>query len=176
MGKPYGWDAADPPARHRGRELIERITRGLTPATQQEHRGRAITGGKLEPAGRGLVGDLHLGDHCRKAAVAQCVLGQRQRHYIVTRLSIEQAVWPQPRLLKAWRVKVQPGQRPNRCTARLLSKSRRDAGDEQCGGGIIAKRRRTRTDLMERGSIEPAASQPIVQHLNAKWKHLGTPG
>ena len=108
----------------------------------------AVGSGKLEAAHRGLVGVLNFGHHSREAAIAQAILGERQRHHFVSALAIEQLAWWQPGLLKPGRVEIKPGQRPGDARIGIDGKPRRRAGDEERRGGIVAERRGGRRYLV----------------------------
>ena len=81
------------------------------PAIEQ-HRGPAIKGRELEPAGGGHVGSLHLGNHARERSVTQAVFRHRQHLRILGALRIEDAVRAKPDLLQSRCVEIELRQRP----------------------------------------------------------------
>lgn len=58
-------------------------------AAIEEDRRLAVGRGKLQPAGRGLVGRLHLGDDAGKRAVAQGIFGHGKDGAVSRALRIE---------------------------------------------------------------------------------------
>lgn len=97
-------------------------------AAEQQHRRLAVGGGKLKPAGRGLVGDLHLRDYAGERSIAKTIFGKRQDLGILAALGIENSVRPEADLLKARRIEVEARHRPENGEPRLRAKARRDPG------------------------------------------------
>lgn len=126
----------------------------------------SVGSGKLQAAHRGLIGVLHFGHDRREAAVAQAILGERERHHLVAAFAIEQLARRQPGLLEPGRVEIEPGQRPGDARIGVDRKTGRRAGDEERRGGIVAERRGSRRDFVQAAAIKTAAAKPGVDRRN----------
>jgi hypothetical protein len=126
---------------------------------------------QLEPAGGGGGGALGLADHRAQTAVAEALLHQREQLGIVRRLGIDHAMRREPGLVQAGGKQVPPAHHPqNRPPG-----ARGDAGEEQGGGGIVARLGRRGGDLVQRVEPQPTVSEPRVERLRPEGQHLATP-
>jgi len=166
--------AADPPPRAGSRRNFERIACGPRPAPQQQHRRASVGGGQLEPPCGGLIGGLHFRHHRREAAVAQTVLGKRERHDLVPAFAVEQFSRRQPGLFEPGRIEIEPGQRPGDTRIGLGREARCGPGGEQSRGGIITQRRRGCADLVQAAAVKAAATQPCVDRLDPERQQRRT--
>lgn len=132
-------------------------------AAEQQHRRLAVGGGQLKTAGRGLVGDLHFGDHAGEGSVAQPIFGKRQNLGILAALSIEDLVRAKTDLLKARRVEVKTRHGPEDGETGLRAKARRDSRSKQGGAGIVGEAGRGGSDFMQPSAVEATVREVLVQ-------------
>ncbi len=100
--------------------------------------------------------------------MAQPLLHQRQQLGIVRRLGIDHPVRRQPRLVEAWREQIAPPHHPQH----RAPGARGDTGEEQGGGGVIARMRGGGGNLVQRIQPEAAIPQPGVERLDPEGQHL----
>lgn len=120
-------------------------------AQQQRQRGAAFRR-QLQPPGRGHPNSPDLSDYRAQTTVTQRVLHDRQHFGIVTCFRMDQAVGVQPGLIQSRREQIATAHDPQHCPFA----ARRNAGQEQDGGGIVSPIRLRGSDLMQ--GIDPQTS------------------
>ncbi len=167
MGEGARRRSADAPARHRRRKAAQGATVAAAVAAKEQHRRLAVGRRELKPAGRGLVGGLHLRDDAGERAVAQAIFGKRQYFRILAALRIEDLVGAKADLLKARRIKIKARHSPKDSEPRLDGEPRRDPGGKQGSAGIVGEARRRGGDLVQPRAIYAMIGQTLV--------HFGQP-
>jgi hypothetical protein len=145
-------------------------------AAVQQHRGLAFRCRELQPPCRGLVRHLHLGDDAGQRAVAQRVLAHGEQLLIGLALRIEDMPGAETRLLQPWGVKIEARQRPECRHAGRRREARGDPGGEQCCRGIVAPARRRARDLVQAGTVEPAAGEEMIERPDTERQHRAPRG
>ena len=140
------------------------------PAVEQDRRP-AIRCGELEPAGRGLVRRLHLGDHAGKRAEPQRILGQCQHLGILARLGVENALGAEPDLFQPRRIKVIAAQRPQHRKSWLCCEPGGDTGCEQRGGRVVVQRGGGGGYLVEPSPVEATAGNLAIDRFQSERQH-----
>lgn len=137
----------------------------------KDHRRIAFRCCELQPARRGLVGSLHLGDDAGERSVAQRILAHGEQYLVILALRIKHALGSQPRLLEARRVKIEARQGPERRHARSGGKTGRNSGGEEGGGGIVTQTGGRRCDFVQTRTVETAAGEKMIERSDAKGQH-----
>ena len=148
----------DSPTGDGGGRHGERIAPLAGMALEQQRNCLAALGRKLQPAGIGHRGALHLADHRAKPAMPDPLLHQREQFGIIPGLGIENALRREPRLVQAGREQVAAPDHPQYWPPG----ARGDPGREQSRGGIVAKARAGSSDLVKRIEPQPSARQPRI--------------
>ncbi len=137
-------------------------------AAVEQHRRLAVGSCQLKPAGRGLVGDLHLRDNAGERSIAKTIFGKRQDLGVLAALGIEDFIRPKADLLKARRVEIETRNGPKDGETGLDTKARRDSGCKQGGAGIVGEARRGGSDFMQPGAIEAMIREALVHFRETK--------
>lgn len=142
--------------------------------TIEEHRRLAVGCRELEPARRGPVGRLHLGDDAGERAIAQAVFGKGEHIGILSPLCVKDAAGPKADLFETGCVQVELGERPQHREVRLVGEPRRDACGEQGRRGVIRQRRCGRRNLVETSTVESLIDKPLIERFQAERQHRST--
>jgi hypothetical protein len=140
----------------------------------KQHRRLTVRGRQLQPPRCRLVGGFYLSDNAGQRAIAQGILRHGEHRALARALRIEDLVRTKSHLFEARRVKVEPGECPKGGKVRLAGEARGYAGDEQRRCRIIAERRASRGDLVQRRAIQPAIGKAIIKRGDAKRQGWAT--
>lgn len=122
----------------------------------------------LKAPGSGHVRFLHLGDHAGERPVAQAIFGHRQHLGILASLRVQDAIGAEPNLLKAWRVEVELGERPEHCPASVADEPGSYARREERGGCVVVEASGCCRDFVQPGACQATIRETIVHRRNAE--------
>lgn len=138
---------------------------------EQQGRRLSVCSSELKPSCGGKACPADFGYDDSQCPIAQAIFHDREHVLVAPGLDEHHLVRPKPRLLETGRIEVEPGRYPQSRSS-LGRKAGRNARREERRGRIFGEARRRGSDFVERGSVQAAIGEPIVENLDAERQNL----